>query len=44
MVFKKVQGLQIIVFGWTMNRHFALEFGVDLEELPGESELESALR
>ena len=40
----EVQGLQTIVFGFRVMRHFADEVGADVSKLPCEEELDDALR
>lgn len=40
----EVQGLQTIVFGWSVYQEFATAHGVDADELPGDSQLDDALQ
>ncbi|MCU4971848.1 hypothetical protein OB955_03735 [Halobacteria archaeon AArc-m2/3/4] len=40
----EVQGLQTVAFGFRVMREFADEMGADLSELPGEDDLEAALK
>lgn len=40
----EIQALQTVIFGWTIYCEFAAEIGVDAGDLPGESDLEDALR
>lgn len=40
----EVQGLQTVTFGFRVMREFAAEVGADVSKLPGEDELDDALR
>jgi len=40
----EIQGLQTVAFGWMLMRAFAQEHGVELADLPDETDLDDALR